>query len=536
MVLAIKTTGLEQYAAGGEGRLQILIIGGQGAGKTRMSSYFPSPIYANCEAGLASIADRSMPYVDIRTSQDMLDLLAHMKQECRQPYRNRQFQTIVVDTIDAFQRLVKDEWLRANPGAQSFRGFDAWGYLDAKMQMLLTRLLNLDMNVIVLAHFKDKTIREGVGENATERQELMLQLSGDIKDSIFNDFDLVGWIGTFWDVEDGVRVEKRGLTFKRTPEKPFLKDRLHVTPPWMEVTFSDSDYANLFAAVISRLDDFTPSEDIGEITSAFPDQPSGGVVGPHSGGALPAQDPADIPLTQFDKVTLQKMARDLGIEFKGNTIKAELVEAIEAKRAAVALEPTVAAEPAVFGDATSQASAASTADATGGAEAEPAASTPVAAAATTTGGAEATAPQPAVGLEDLAVNALATRDEPTGNAQVVATEVGEVDVNGVVMSAEEVAAALGGVLTSGPPAVDLTRVVEEAAVADPGLSNAQPAGRPGQPTTCEWPLACSAELATQDNQDYVKLSHIKYRRYACNEHFLEAKRLGLRVGFEGFPA
>ena len=51
------------------------------------------------------------------------------------------------------------------------------------------------------------------------------------------------------DIVDGQRVEKRGLTFKRTPDKPFLKDRLFVTPTWMEVTFDDSDYTKLFPNV-----------------------------------------------------------------------------------------------------------------------------------------------------------------------------------------------------------------------------------------------------------------------------------------------
>ena len=255
MALKIQTTGIEQYAPGGQAVLKTMFIGGPGAGKTRLSSYWPKPIYADCEGGLSSIADRKMPFVTIKNSQDMLDLLAFLKMECRRPYQDRQYQTVVIDTLDAFQRKVKDEWLQANPGSQSFRGFDAWGYLDAKMQMLLTRLLNLDMHVIVAVHYKDKTIKEGTGENATERQELMLQLSGEVKDNVFNDFDLVGWLGKYYEAVDGQRVEKRGLTFKSTPEKPFLKDRLHVTPPWMEVTFSDDDYGNLFAAFTSRLDD-----------------------------------------------------------------------------------------------------------------------------------------------------------------------------------------------------------------------------------------------------------------------------------------
>ena len=46
-------------------------------------------------------------------------------------------------------------------------------------------------------------------------------------------------------------------------------------------------------------------------------------------GRCPRSRPPDIPLAQHDKPTLQKMARDLGVEFRQNTIKAELIEAIE---------------------------------------------------------------------------------------------------------------------------------------------------------------------------------------------------------------
>jgi hypothetical protein len=324
MPLKIQTTGIEQYAPGGGATLKMMLIGGPSAGKTRMSSYWPKPIYADCEGGLASVADRKVPFVSVNNSQDMLDFLAYLKLECRRPYADRDYQTVVIDTLDAFHRKLKDEWLQNNPSVSAFRGFDAWGFLETKMQMLLTRLLNLDMNVIVNCHFRDKTIKEGTGDNATERQELMLQLQGDVKDSVFNDFDLVGWLGTYWDVEGGQRVEKRGLTFKKTPDKPFLKDRLHITPPWMEVQFDDADYASLFGAFTARLDDLADSQEIGEIPSEVPDQVAWQVTSVGS-GPLPVTDPKDIPLAQLDKPTLQTKARELGLVIKGNTLKGELV-------------------------------------------------------------------------------------------------------------------------------------------------------------------------------------------------------------------
>lgn len=160
-----------------------------------------------------------MAYAEIKTSTDMLDFLAHLKSLERTPKKDRQFQTVVVDTLDAFQRAVKDEWMLQTK-SQSFKGYEAWGYLDSVMQKLMTRLLNLDYNVLVLAHYKEKTVKDG----DSETRELMLQLQGDIKDTAYNDFDLVGWLGTYWEAEEGVRVQKRGLTFDTSPDRPFLKE------------------------------------------------------------------------------------------------------------------------------------------------------------------------------------------------------------------------------------------------------------------------------------------------------------------------
>jgi hypothetical protein len=333
MALLIKTTGLEQYAPGGTARVKVLLIGGPGAGKTRWSSYFPKPIYADCEGGLASVADRRVPYVSINSSTDMADLLHHLKLDGRLPEDKREYKTVVIDTLDAYQRKLKNEWMEVNK-KESFTGWEAWGFLDQKMQLLLTKLLNLDVNVIIAAHYKDKVTKD----DDKETHELMLQLSGDIKDTAYNDFDLVGWMGTYWEAVGGERIEKRGITFKPTPDKPFLKDRLHVTPPWLEVTFADSDYQNLFARISAKLGELAPSETVGQIESAEPEVP-GTVATPDAvpSGALPAAAAPEVPLAQLDKPTLLKKARELGVTvltdgspIKGNTLKSELIAAIQA--------------------------------------------------------------------------------------------------------------------------------------------------------------------------------------------------------------
>jgi hypothetical protein len=474
MPLTIKTTGLEQYAPGGGAALKMLIVGGPSAGKTRMSSFWPKPIYADCEGGLASVADRKVPFATINRSQDMLDFLNFMKLECRRPYADRQYQTVVIDTLDAFQRKLKEEWLAANPGAPAFRGFEAWGFLETKMQMLLTRLLNLDCNIIVAAHPKDKTIKEGTGDNAVERQELMLQLQGDVKDTVFADFDLVGYMGTFWDVEDGVRVEKRGLTFKKTPEKPFLKDRLHIMPPWMEVTFSDSDYANLFGAFTARMDDLVGSVEVGEIPTETGEEPPRDWEPPRVGsGPVTPLGPQEMPLSQLDKQSLQNLARDMGLRFKGNDVKSELIKLIESARAG-----SIEAVPA--SDALEE-----TAQPQVTQSEQPAAEPPAPSPAAT---------EPAAPTDISALVEIPDTPDP------------------VEQASDTVQYALGGKVLYDTGATDEAPMAspEPPAAVPPPASNAAACQRCGVDTSAM-------------NQDYVKIGKIKFRLLLCNDDFAEAK-------------
>lgn len=323
-MLQIKTTGLSDYVDG-SGNLKVLVIGGPGAGKTRSSSYWPKPIYADCENGRASIADRKVPYVEIKTSKDMLDFLAYLKSLESTPKEKRQFNTVVVDTLDGFQRKVQDEWLQQTQ-AGAFKGYDAWGYLDAKMSMLMTRLLNLDYNVVVLVHYKDK------GKDDDSGREFELQLAGSIKNTAFNDFDLVGWLGTYWDVdpESGERVEKRGITFHRTPDKPFLKDRLAITPKWMPIEFDEQDYLQLHEVLNARLGDLPGTEEIGAVPDADDLAVKPAAVAPPTGGGPLPPNEKKLPLADMSKTELVEEARKLGLNPKGNALKAELIAQISA--------------------------------------------------------------------------------------------------------------------------------------------------------------------------------------------------------------
>lgn len=488
MALRIKTTGVEQYLPGGEANIKVMVIGGPGAGKTRWASYWPEPIYLNCEAGLASVADRSMPYVDIDSSEDMLDALKWLK---RHPDA-RQYGTVVVDTLDSFQRKVKDEWLQANAKAEAFSGYDAWGYLDAKMQALMTRLLSLNKHVIVLVHYKDKTVSRKVGGSTIEETFFTLQLQGDIKDTAFNDFDLVGWMDTYFEAEeaDGAieRVQKRGITFKPSPARPFLKDRLFITPEWLPVAFDVSDYTNLFERFTARLDDLGESGEVGEI-QAMPDEDeisTEGVRKPERGGPVAPEDPREMPLKQSTKAELIKQARDMGLDVKTSMLKDELVQAIEKARAAKKEEEKAGSSEA--------------------AEASPE-------EGSSDSSSEADAASTDVGQEDSAEAPQAEAEEGPSEAEA-AHEAVTKGLDATLVSEEK------------PDEDESTDEPEpEAETPDPEPAKPEPEPEPEKEAASEEGETCDecGKALSGETPDLVKLAYIKFRKNLCNDDYRKAK-------------
>jgi hypothetical protein len=212
------------------------------------------------------------------------------------------------------------------------------------MQMLTTRLLNLDTNVIVIAHYKDKSFKDDTGE---DRREFQLQLSGDIKDSIFNDFDLVGWMGTYWDVDEhGERVQRRGITFTTTPDKPFLKDRFNVFPKWVPIEFTDEDWSGMFELFRNRLQSLPESEEtnVDVPEEVLPDNAPGPEVIPPDDNFVPAregkeQQTFDVSgLGAMTKAELVELAAAWNVPLPGNALKHEIVATLETANAERVLE------------------------------------------------------------------------------------------------------------------------------------------------------------------------------------------------------
>lgn len=515
MTLIIRTTGIEDYLDQGQANIKALILGAPSAGKTRSASFWPKPIFADCEKGRMSIADRSVPYAEIGSTRDMDALLDMLRNECRKPPHERKYQTLVVDTLDAFQRIVIAERLDSEK-KEALSGWGDWGYLDGKMTQFVAKLQSLPMNIVCNVHVKTTDREEG---DATITQT-GVKLKGDFKDQVAAEFDLVGHMGTYWEAgENGEgRVLKRGIQWWPEPTKPILKDRSGQLPRWTPVTFTEDDFGNLFASLISHLDNLGESQVVEELQTdpAVTHQP----VQPTPGG--PVQGAPVIPPTAAKKAAPPAKkaaappakAAEPEPEAKITEVETPAAEApstpVPAPAEAVA-EPVVE-EPPVVQTPTPVA-----------VPAAPKPSVPAAAKPEIPGADAApqeTAPTPAPVAEAIA-------EEPVAAPEPVAEAPSEEP-----MSPEAVAEALDATVISEEAPTDPVEQQEAPAVSEGGTDD-QGSDGTAAVATCGTPSlppeelepgfvpvqGCGKTLDAEPNPDLVEIGALKTRTNLCNACF-----------------
>lgn len=298
MPLVIRTTGLDEYLDDSGGAwIKLLLMGDAGTGKTPFAAQWPKPIFADCENGLASVAKLKVPYAPIQTSADMDALMLHLKQDSLRPPESRKYQTLVIDTFDSFQRKLIQERLKSER-KETFSGHGDWGWLEGKMNKFVEDVLALKMNVVVNLHVKD--VEDG--DEDSKIQVKRAKLKGDIKDSIWQDFDLIGLMEKTYVAEGGERVLKRQIRWHSEPRFPTLRDRFNVLPRFTDVTFAPSDYESIFSLIAASLDDVPES---GEVETL--EVQGDGDVAPADvqGGPIPG---ADLPKPAAKRTAAKKTA------------------------------------------------------------------------------------------------------------------------------------------------------------------------------------------------------------------------------------
>lgn len=139
--------------------LKLLLYGDSGAGKTWTASTAPRPIYLLTEPnGLPTIRSANPDAIVVQADEANggLDKVREFLQAARSGDLKSATgcETVVVDSLNELQRMLRDEILRGKRGRpdQGTFGIQDWGMLTDKMRRLVRSFRDLPFHVVGITH------------------------------------------------------------------------------------------------------------------------------------------------------------------------------------------------------------------------------------------------------------------------------------------------------------------------------------------------------------------------------------------------
>ena len=114
--------------------LKIVVFGASGSGKTTLIKTLPNPVILSAEAGLLSINDAQIPYIEIRNVEDLMEAYKWASSSAEAS----QFESIALDSISEVGEVVL-----ANEKRKNKDGRAAYGEMQTVMMDVLRAFRNL---------------------------------------------------------------------------------------------------------------------------------------------------------------------------------------------------------------------------------------------------------------------------------------------------------------------------------------------------------------------------------------------------------
>ena len=127
--------------------IKLVLYGASGSGKTVMGSTAPDPIYISAEKGMLSLANKDIPYMEVKTLKSL--------DEAYKYCRESEYKTIVIDSISEITQACLDEFknkmiLDSSTGKIDAR--QAYGKNNEAIGNMIRNFRDLDgKNVIFIA-------------------------------------------------------------------------------------------------------------------------------------------------------------------------------------------------------------------------------------------------------------------------------------------------------------------------------------------------------------------------------------------------
>ena len=214
--------------------VKCIIYGGAGVGKTRTIATAPSPIIISAEEGLLSLMEVEIPYIEVKTLQDLDDAYNMLKKDAGQTYK-----TIGLDSLSEIaETLIAQELPKHKDGRQ------AYAALAQAMIPMLKKFRDLkDVNTV----FSCKKIDVKDEETGTVTTELMLP--GNV---------LSNQVPYIVDELFYMDVDRKGIPFLQVKpsRKVFAKDRSGALDPagvFAKDASSVPDMTAIFKAIADKI-------------------------------------------------------------------------------------------------------------------------------------------------------------------------------------------------------------------------------------------------------------------------------------------
>ena len=124
-------------------KLNVLVYGKSGSGKTPFASFFPNPYFFDFDNGMMSVRGRNVAYDTMASYAEFEVKFAEMERKCP-------FDTLVIDSITTLEKYCMNRALIANHRAMPT--MNEWNVLIADLTELFTRATKIGKNVVFIAH------------------------------------------------------------------------------------------------------------------------------------------------------------------------------------------------------------------------------------------------------------------------------------------------------------------------------------------------------------------------------------------------
>ena len=141
-------------------RMRFFIYGEPYTGKTTFASKFPAPVILSSDGNYDLL---STPAITLTSTMEWVKAIEELEKG------DHTFETIIVDVVDQFFDVYREEFLKAKGKEhETDLNMKGWEMVRKPFKNLIYRLASLPYNIIFIGHSKDKLIKDRFGNETTK--------------------------------------------------------------------------------------------------------------------------------------------------------------------------------------------------------------------------------------------------------------------------------------------------------------------------------------------------------------------------------